>query len=45
MAFNEQKISNVLNNFLQIQGYTDVKANFVSVSDSRVRRDYSWWSY
>ena len=34
MAFNEQKISNVLNNFLQIQGYTDVKVNFVSVSDS-----------
>lgn len=34
MAFNEQKISKVLNNFLQAQGYTDVIANFVQVSDS-----------
>lgn len=34
MAFNEQKISKVLNNFLQVQGYTDVIANFVQASDS-----------
>ena len=34
MAFNEQKISTVLNNFLQVQGYTDVIANFVRASDS-----------
>ena len=34
MAFNEQKISKVLNNFLQVQGYTDVTASFVQVSDS-----------
>ena len=34
MIFNEQKISAVLNNFLQIQGYTNVKASFIQVSSS-----------
>ena len=34
MAFKTQEISKVLNNFLQVQGYTDVTASFVQVSDS-----------
>ena len=39
MAFNEQEISKVLNNFLQVQGYTDVTANFVQASDSYYTSD------